>query len=44
MGSRCYEQLWVVVDMTDSGSRAQGSKYYKQLKFLDDMNDSELCA
>ena len=39
LGSRCYEQLKVVVDMKDSKSCAQGSRCYEQLKVLDDMND-----
>ena len=34
------EQLRVVDDMNISRLCALGSKYYKQLKALDDMNDS----
>ena len=35
-GSRCYE-LKVVVDMNDFGLWAQSSRYYEQLRVVDDM-------
>ena len=43
MGSRCYEQFKVVVDMEDFGLWAQGSRSYEQLKFVDDMNNLASC-
>ena len=35
---RCYEKLWVVVDINDSRSCAQGSWCYEQLSVVDDMS------
>ena len=39
-GSRCFEQLKVVVGMKDYGLWAQGSRYNEQLRGLDDMSYS----
>ena len=39
-GSRCYEQLKVVVNVKDSKSCAQGSRCYEKFGVLNDMNDS----
>ena len=39
-GSRWYEQLKVVDDMSYSGLWAQGDGCYQQLSIMDEMNDS----
>ena len=42
-GFRCYEQLRVVDNMNDTGTRAQASRYYERLKafirVMDAMNN-----
>ena len=38
-GSRCYEQLRVVDDMSDSNLWAQASRYYDYLRAVIDLND-----
>ena len=38
-GSKCYEQLRVVVDMNNSMLSTQGSRCYEQLRVVDDMNN-----
>ena len=39
---RAIEDLRVVVDMNDSGSWAQGLRFYEQLRVVVDINDSKL--
>ena len=41
-GFRCYEQLKVLDDMNDTGSRAQASWYYEMVKAFIDLKDFEL--
>ena len=38
-GSRCYEQIWAMVEMNYSESWAQGSYFYEQLRAVNDMKD-----
>ena len=38
---KCYKQHRLIVDMNDSGSWAQASKFYEQLKVMVDMKESE---
>ena len=40
-GSRCCEQLRVMDDMNDTGSRAQTSPYYEMPKAFIDLKDFE---
>ena len=43
-GTKCYEQLMVVVDINDFGSWAHDSIYNEKLEAVDEMNDSRLLA